>query len=262
MPAWYKREKMDKFYRQWDSRIGLEIIKIRQMNRYGLFPSEAEKVAMTNEIEAYLSEAENREREAKFENVYVTDHSTPERKVISNSEEEDADLYNYNQAVDDYNNNDSSRNVFGVRNGRYERGSLLQRALDPFSGAGRDENGTIILDVTDKDLASIDNFEDEAALRAEYQNLNSKDDVWDVDGEDENQIRIDLLEELESGKTDFEIKHFEKVLHEQLDIFPDGKYDFARDLKDAYKGSLATTTEQKIFNTIPSHVFWDIKTPQ
>ena len=43
--------------------------------------------------------------------------------------------------------------VFGVRNGKYERGTLLQRALDPFSGAGRDENGTIILEVTDKDIA-------------------------------------------------------------------------------------------------------------
>ena len=97
--------------------------------------------------------------------------------------------------------------VFGVRSGRYERGTLLQRALDPFSGAGRDENGTIILEVTDKDIAHEGVANDEL-LRAEWANLNSKDDVWDVDGEDENQIRIDLLEELENGKTDFEIKNF------------------------------------------------------
>jgi len=99
--------------------------------------------------------------------------------------------------------------VFGVKNGKYERGTLLQRALDPFSGAGRDENGTIILAVTDKDIAH-EGIDSEELLRAEYANLNSKDDVWDVDGEDENQIRIDLLEELENGKTDFEIKNFEK----------------------------------------------------
>ncbi len=118
----------------------------------------------------------------------------------------------------------------------------MQRALDPFSGAGRDENGTIILEVIDKDLShqSIDN---EEALRAEYANLNSKDDVWDVDGEDENQIRIDLLEELENGKTDFQIKNFEAILNKELGVFPDGKYDFVTDLKDAYKGSLATSTE-------------------
>jgi len=102
--------------------------------------------------------------------------------------------------------------VFGVRNGKYERGTLLQRALDPFSGAGRDENGTIILEVTDKDITH-EGIDSEEGLRAEYSNLNSKDDVWDVDGEDENQIRIDLLEELENGKTDFEIKNFEKILN-------------------------------------------------
>lgn len=151
--------------------------------------------------------------------------------------------------------------VFGVRNGKYERGTLLQRALDPFSGAGRDENGTIILEVNDKDLAH-EGLDSEEGLRAEYANLNSKDDVWDVDGEDENQIRIDLLEELENGKTDFEIKNFESILNKQLGIFPDGKYDFVGDLKDAYKSSLSTSTEAKIFNNIPSHAFWDIKTPQ
>ena len=137
----------------------------------------------------------------------------------------------------------------------------MQRALDPFSGAGRDENGTIILEVNDKDLQH-EGLDSEEGLRAEYANLNSKDDVWDVDAEDENQLRIDLLEELENGKTDFEIKNFEAILNKQLGIFPEGKYDFVGDLKDAYKSSLSTSTEAKIFNNIPSHAFWDIKTPQ
>lgn len=117
--------------------------------------------------------------------MYVTDHVAKDKIVISNSEEEDSDLYQYKQAVDDYNNDDSSVSVIGVRNGAYERGTLMQRALDPFSGAGRDENGTIVLKVIDKDLKHQD-IDNEEALRAEYANLNSKDDVWDVDGEDEN----------------------------------------------------------------------------
>jgi hypothetical protein len=117
------------------------------------------------------------------------------------------------------------------------------------------------LEVNDKDLAH-EGLDSEEGLRAEYANLNSKDDVWDVDAEDENQLRIDLLEELENGKTDFEIKNFEAILNKQLGIFPEGKYDFVGDLKDAYKSSLSTSTEAKIFNNIPSHAFWDIKTPQ
>ena len=32
-------------------------------------------------------------------------------------------------------------------------------------------------------------------------------------------------------------------------------------MKDAYKNSLRTTTEEKILSTIPDHVFWDIKKP-
>jgi hypothetical protein len=55
MPAFYKREKMDKFYRQWNSRLGLEILKIQQMNKYGLFPTDAQKDEMTNEMNAYIS---------------------------------------------------------------------------------------------------------------------------------------------------------------------------------------------------------------
>jgi len=155
------------------------------MNKYGLFPTPEQKDAITNELEAFVTSCENFEKSQKYSDVYVTDHKPVERKVISNSEEEDSELYQYNQSVEDYNNDSSSVSVFGVRNGKYERGTLLQRALDPFSGAGRDENGTIILEVNDKDLAH-EGLDSEEGLRAEYANLNSKDDVWDVDGEDEN----------------------------------------------------------------------------
>jgi len=192
---------------------------------------------MTNEMEAYIADCERFDKGQKFNDVYVTDHVPEDKKVISNSEEEDAELYNYSKAVDDYNNDDSDVKVFGVNRGRYERGSVMQRALDPFSGAGRDENGTIILEIIDKDIAH-EGLENEEGLRAEFANLNSKDEVWDVDGEDENQIRIDLLEELETGKTDFQIQNFEAILNKQLGVFPEGKYDFVGDLKDAYSSSM------------------------
>lgn len=98
-------------------------------------------------------------------------------------------------------------------------------------------------------------------MRQEFKNLNSKDEAWDVDADDENALRIALLAELESGKSEFEIKHFEEVFNKELGIFPDGKYDFVRDLKDAYKGQLSKTIEYQIFKTIPDHAFWDIKKP-
>lgn len=91
--------------------------------------------------------------------------------------------------------------------------------------------------------------------------MNSKDEAWDVDADDENALRIALLAELESGKSEFEIKHFEEVFNKELGIFPDGKYDYVRDLKDAYKGQLSKSIEYQIFKTIPDHAFWDIKKP-
>jgi hypothetical protein len=62
MPAFYKREKMDKFYRQWNTRLGLEILKIQQSNKYGLFPTEAQRDEMTNEMNTYISQSENYEK--------------------------------------------------------------------------------------------------------------------------------------------------------------------------------------------------------
>jgi hypothetical protein len=125
MPAFYKREKMDKFYRQWNSRLGLEILKIQQMNKYGLFPTPEQKDTMTNELAAYVDASENYEKSQKYDDVYVTDHKPVEKKVISNNEEEDAELYAYQQSIDDYNNDSTEVSVFGVRNGKYERGTLL-----------------------------------------------------------------------------------------------------------------------------------------
>lgn len=70
------------------------------------------------------------------------------------------------------------------------------------------------------------------------------------------------MDELERGQTPFDINYFENVINKELAVFPDGKYDYVRDLKDAYSQSLKTTREEKIFANIPDHVFWDIKTPQ
>jgi len=58
------------------------------------------------------------------------------------------------------------------------------------------------------------------------------------------------------------MEDFDKVLDKELGSFVKDKYDYVRDLKDAYKNSLRTTSEQKILATIPDHVFWDIKTPR
>jgi hypothetical protein len=72
-----------------------------------------------------------------------------------------------------------------------------------------------------------------------------------------------MLQELEEGVAGFKIEDFHTALDKELGIFnKDEKYSFVKDLKDAHASALKTSTEEKIFETIPDHVFWDIKKPQ
>jgi hypothetical protein len=62
-PAFYKEEKMDTFNRQWSTRLGLEIIKMRHamFNR----PNDpAQRQKMKAEIESYIKNAYLKESQA------------------------------------------------------------------------------------------------------------------------------------------------------------------------------------------------------
>lgn len=62
--------------------------------------------------------------------------------------------------------------------------------------------------------------------------------------------------------TPFSEEEFTQVLDKEFSVFKNGeKYDFVKDLKDAYSNSLERSAAEKIFDTIPDHAFWDIKTP-
>ena len=85
----------------------------------------------------------------------------------------------------------------------------------------------------------------------------------ELDAEDEDAFRLALFEELETQNAPFDMDEFSKTMDKEFAIFKGvEKYSFVKDITEAYKDSLAETTEQKIFKTIPAHVFWDIKKPQ
>lgn len=87
-------------------------------------------------------------------------------------------------------------------------------------------------------------------------------EVLDFDPEDEEAWNNILMDELIKHRTPFKISDFNEVLDKELGTFKkDEKYDFVKDLKSAYQASLSTPLEAKIFKTIPSHKFWDIKKP-
>lgn len=134
--------------------------------------------------------------------------------------------------------------------------------IDPFAGAPRDENGTIIYTVEEKELEELLMYGNEDKLRAQYEAFKGKNEAWDMDEEEEESFRMAMLQELEENTTIFKADDFEKILTKEFGVFKEGeKYDYVKDLKEAYKNSLKTTTEDKILATIPDHVFWDIKKP-
>ena len=216
---------------------------------------------MKAELGNYIHECEKYEEMEKLNDVYVTDHVPIEPKLNTMSEEEDQDFYDYHKSLDEY-NSDAAPAFTPSKSSRYDRGSLMQRIMDPFAHATKDENGAILYHVSEKDMSHLD-LDNEEVLKEEYERLKSKADVWDVDEEDEDAWRMALVEELESQTAPFKIEDFEAVLDKELAVFQKGdKYSYVKDLKDAYKVSMASSTESKIFSTIPDHVFWDIKTPQ
>jgi len=75
-------------------------------------------------------------------------------------------------------------------------------------------------------------------------------------------MRVALLDELQKNSP-FTVEEFEDVLDKEFSIFKAGeKYDFPTDMKRAYSESLAKSSIMKIFETLPDHVFWDVKKPQ
>lgn len=131
--------------------------------------------------------------------------------------------------------------------------------MDPLAGAERDENGTLVYTLQDKELIGVDN---EDKLRAEYERLKAgTEGTMDMAEDDAEALRLAILEDMDANSA-FNADEFAEILDKEFSIFKNGsKYDFVQDLKSAYSGSLERTAADRILDTIPEHVFWDIKTP-
>merc|ERR1712070_363390 len=131
-----------------------------------------------------------------------------------------------------------------------------QRIIDPLAGAPRDEDGAIVYTVTEDEMKQFSARYGEEDLKKEYEKLTAAADVWDVDPEDEDAWRAALLDDLVKGeRTPFKVEEFQAVLDKELAVFKNGeKYDYVKDIKDAYKESLKAPLETRIFKTLPDHV--------
>jgi hypothetical protein len=99
-------------------------------------------------------------------------------------------------------------------------------------------------------------------MRLLYEKLKLKSEESEFDIEDEEEFHMAIYKELDGKASPFEVEKFHEQLDKELGVFKNGeKYDYVKDLKEAYKDSLKTTSEEKIFSSIPQHFFWDIKRP-
>lgn len=86
-----------------------------------------------------------------MKDVYITDHAAPLQKLITHSAEEDEAFYKYQMALNAYKAEAPKPAVARPRL-RYEKGSLAQRMFDPMAGATKDEEGTLVYTVEDKEI--------------------------------------------------------------------------------------------------------------
>lgn len=125
--------------------------------------------------------------------------------------------------------------------------------IDPLAGAVELPTGTLFYTVEDKELGTD---VDEEKLYNEFKKIRAGVPIEDTD------IVIKAAESMEEMSPFTEDKFIE-VLDREFNVFKGNeKYDYVKDLTDAYKDSLSKSNAEKIFDTIPVHVFWDIKTPQ
>jgi len=103
MPHFYKREKLEKFERHWQHRLGLETLKMKHAVNFGYTPTEQQRKQMQAEIGAYVESCYEHEELRKLDDLYVTDHQPIAKKYTTVSEEEDQDFFDYQQSVEAYN---------------------------------------------------------------------------------------------------------------------------------------------------------------
>ena len=169
------------------------------------------------EIEAYLSYAQQVDAEQKLGNVYVTNHEQKQKRYHTNSTEEDQQFYRYMQSVEEYKKSSAPKLT------------AVPASAEEFDGPTFD-------------FSSL-NLEEGQEMTPEL----------------ELEIKTIIIKELQGQFTPDELN---ALMDKHLSVFKEGqKYDFSKDLKNAFSSTLSKSLAEQILETVPDHAFWDIKKP-
>lgn len=101
---------------------------------------------------------------------------------------------------------------------------------------------------------------DEETMRRIFENAKGKTNEPMEDDAESDEFRIELMADLQADN--ISLDKWNEIMRNELGVFKDDeKYDFVTDLRRQFDTSLATSRQDKIFQTIPAHYFWDIKKP-
>ena len=254
-PIWFTREKQNKFFEQYALRLDFEVLKMKHAKEFRRGDL-AQRDRQTQEVSQFLEQAQKKVMDREFGDVYVTDHKHVAPKYSTLTDEENAEYYHYMRKLQDYNAQPFKEpRQTRFNSGRYEKGSMLQRILEPLAGAETMDNGTVFYELTEKEIAGQLT---EEKLRAKFEKLKT---LEALEGEDQEEVQAMMFDQLEAQGINLE--EWDKILAQEFNTFKEGEsYDYVTDLRRTYDASLAESTASKIFRRIPDHVFWDIKKPQ
>lgn len=234
--------------------MGLELIKQKQALVHN--PNDKElKRSQKHEIQNYLAWIEEQQREDYLKDVYVTDNKPKTPKYNVNNEKELDAFMKYQESLESYNTGNSIKPKSAKQRGKYRKGSLAQKVFEPMISAEKNEDGTYYMFVDQQDLYKID----EEALKEKWEVAQKTNEVCEGDPEDADwnwQLTQDLEEK------NISLDKWNSIIADELGVFKkDEEYDYVTDLRRNFDDVLAETKFDKIFKTIPEHVFWDIKRP-
>lgn len=174
----------------------------------------------------YVVDVQEKNLARKFDNVYVTDHIAQTDKLLTHSEEEDIAFYNAKMKLAAYKAK-APQPVVPKPKRKYELGSLMQRVFDPMAGATKNEEGTLVYEMQDKEIAVK---LDEEVLRKQYEMFVNQDAIDGTLEEDDDDLTIAMTEEM-ANVEDVPIDEFNAYLDQEMSVFKEGeRYDYVKDL--------------------------------
>jgi len=230
-----------------------EVLETASVEQVGL------RESMEKEVNDYVNDSYKRNQEFAEEGFTVTDHSHQPRQLLTSTQSEDQEYYDLLKSMEEYNSSTPNKKLSSKNLQRYERGSFLQKLLDPFQDAKIQEDGTLVYEMKDSER----NNRTEAEYRSLFDKLQKNEtEAFECDeGDDEEEGRVAILKDFDE-ENDAQLTENMRKMDEQFAVFLEGEdYSAVKDMHKAYSYELRRSEADRILEKIPDHVFWDVKKP-